>query len=80
MRSAFDLIDAKFKPKPTLSCVRCESTEGVKLEDSRTMYHFDGKIGSEDDPNRPIPLCRECAAEHHEHWDSMWADYYSDKL
>jgi hypothetical protein len=29
------------------------------------------------DPNAPLALCRDCAAEHHEHWDGMWSDYYS---
>lgn len=54
--------------------VTCQRTEGVELEPSRTAYHWDGKGV---DPNAPIWLCRECAKEHHEHWDGMWADYYS---
>jgi hypothetical protein len=30
----------------------------------------------ERDPNRPIFLCGQCAAEHHSYWNDMWAEYY----
>lgn len=56
------------------ACERCEETKGVKIEDSRTAYHWDGKG---DDPNRPLLLCRSCANEHHAHWDERWDEYYS---
>lgn len=59
------------------ACMKCGSKEGVKLEDSRTQYEWDG-IG--EDPNSPIPLCRECAKEHHEEWDERWQEYYSGRL
>ncbi len=74
---SFDIIDRRFRPKATsLACDRCLSTQGVAMEGSRTMYHFEGEIGSPDDPNRPVPLCRDCAREHHEFWDEMWNGYY----
>lgn len=50
------------------------TSDGVELESSRTMYPFDGEAGSPSDPNRPIALCRNHAAEHHAHWDEMWAE------
>ena len=64
----------------TLTCEHCAHwgfanvTDGVQWESSRTAYHFDGLIGSPDDPNRPVALCRACAKDHHRHWDDMWAD------
>jgi hypothetical protein len=80
---SFEFIDRKFAArKPAdikLECERCAflgtiTTEGVQMENSRTTYHFEGIIGSPEDPNRPLPLCRSCAADHHAYWDSMWAD------
>lgn len=58
-------------------CVQCGSREGVGLEDARTLY-----VASEEnpDPNAPVSLCRGCATEHHEHWDSMWIDYNEGRL
>ena len=47
------------------------------MESSRTMYHWSTQ---ENDPNHPLPLCRECAEEHHEQWDDQWADYYGGLL
>jgi hypothetical protein len=58
---------------------------GVELEDSRTMYEKprlsvwkrllreDEGLGSDSDPNAPIPLCRPCAKEHHENMTDQWA-------
>jgi hypothetical protein len=54
-----------------LCCERCGTLEGVSLEDSRTYYDWNGEG---EDPNRPIRLCRQCAAEHHDYWDAMWAE------
>lgn len=51
-------------------CEDCDNWLGIRWEDSRTNYHWDGEG---EDPNRPRRLCRPCAAEHHEHWDEMWA-------
>ena len=72
------------KVHPEGSCECCGKTEGVKAESSRTAYDttpFDryDRILNEDapDPNADVMLCRECAEEHHAHWDSMWADYYA---
>jgi len=70
-------------------CEGCGKSEGVELEDSRTMYappvlnYWDRVLldGEEPpDPNAPIPLCRDCAVEHHANWDERWADYYSGLL
>lgn len=59
-------------PSPTkLKCKYCGSEEGVCLESARTAYHWDGKG---EDPNAPVPLCRPCAKEHHDHWDDMWSN------
>lgn len=55
-------------------------TRGVRLESSRTMYHFEGVPGTQEDPNRPRALCRRHAREHHAHWDEMWRDYYEGLL
>jgi len=62
----------------------CGSREGVKMESSRTMYEvpvptrFDRVLEEIPlDPNRDIPLCRDCAEEHHRHWSEMWDMYYS---
>lgn len=52
----------------------CFTFRGVRLEDSRTAYAWDG-MG--ENPNAPTYLCRQCAKEHHTYWDGMWADYYS---
>lgn len=77
----FDAIDRQFRPKESkTACLCCYGTEGVEMESSRTQYHFKGEIGGPDDPNRPIPLCRECAEEHHQHWNDMWAEYHNGLL
>lgn len=58
-----------------LSCERCWwGGEGLELEPSRTMYP-DGS-----NSNAPLLLCRGCAEEHHEYWDSVWKDYYGGLL
>jgi hypothetical protein len=61
-------------------CEHCRSLSGLALEDSRTLYHFEGKWDDPKNPNRPRLLCRECAEMHHEYWDGMWADYNSGRL
>ena len=53
------------------------TVRGVALESGRTSYPWDG-VGT--DPNRPVWLCRPCAAEHHEYWDERWSEYNSDRL
>lgn len=60
-----------------LKCMRCERSDGVEIESGRTAYHWDGKG---EDPNRSIPLCRECAKEHHDYWDERWSEYYGGLL
>lgn len=70
-----------------MKCEYCGATEGVQLEDSRTAYdttpfdRFDriNKL-DEPDPNAPVLLCRDCAADHHAYWDEMWKDYYASRL
>lgn len=61
-------------------CEFCASTQGLKLESSRTAYPWEGQFDSPDDPNRNKLLCRHCAKEHHEYWDAMWKDYYSSRF
>jgi len=64
-------------------CWNCGSLWKVQEESSRTAYHVTGIEGRENtpvDPNRCVRLCRPCAEEHHQHWDSMWSDYYSGLL
>lgn len=61
-------------------CERCGSNEGVEIESARTQYHTEHNDDGPEDPNRGIAYCRPCAKEHHEYWDSMWADYYSGRL
>jgi hypothetical protein len=58
-------------------CERCGIEEGLEFESGRTAYEWDGKG---EDPNRCVVLCRECAKEHHEHWDEMWEEYYRGRL
>jgi hypothetical protein len=58
--------------RPFGGCEYCGSLCGVKRESSRTMYHWDGADDDPKNPNRPIDLCRPCAASHHEFWDDMW--------
>lgn len=56
---------------PGTVCCYCDEPEGeIEWESSRTAYHWKGE-GL--DPNRPRPMCRRCAAEHHDHWDEMWS-------
>lgn len=71
---------AKINISEGRGCLRCGSTVGVEMESSRTQYHFEGEDNSPDDPNKDIPLCRPCAAEHHEYWDDMWREYYGGRL
>lgn len=78
---SFNLIDKKFKKSAlTLACLCCHGTLDVQLENSRTQYHWDGPIDAPDNPNRPVPLCRPCAQEHHEYWNDMWAEYRAGQL
>lgn len=63
-----------------LKCVACAMLDpsgdsDVRLESARTAYSWGDK--TQPDPNAPIPLCRPHAAEHHDHWDSMWAEYHA---
>jgi hypothetical protein len=60
-----------------LACDRCGSTEGVEMESSRTAYnippktYWDHLLEQEpEDPNTPVPLCREF-------WDAQWSEYYN---
>ena len=51
-------------------CERCGSVKGVRQEPCRTMY-------TESKLNVSPFLCRECAEDYHDYWNSLWADYYS---
>ena len=67
-----------------LVCLCCQGTLGVEMESSRTCYakptlNFWEKLllpeeGLDEGPemNKPIPLCRPCAKQHHDDWDDMW--------
>lgn len=48
----------------------------VRWESSRTCYSDSPLDGGR---NRDVALCAECAREHHEYWDEMWADYYGSR-
>lgn len=75
-----------------MKCLGCDSTEGVQLEDSRTHYDLgpvtryqrlmlDDPLNDErPNPNAPIPLCRDCAAEHHSQWDERWDEFYASRF
>lgn len=66
--------------KPSfIPCQHCGCKKEVIYEPSRTAYYWD-KNKEALNPNAPIPLCRKCAKEHHEHWDEMWENYYSGLL
>lgn len=60
-------------------CLRCGSIEGVESESARTAYNYDAAAG-EEDPNKPILLCRPCAAEHHAAWDEQWNEYFRGRI
>jgi len=57
-----------------VECMRCKTTEGVKMESSRTAYHTDLPFDHPDNPNADVPLCPDCAEEHHEFWSDMWSN------
>jgi hypothetical protein len=78
-----------------MKCKCCGATEGVELEESRTCYDRQPSKRNQwqmillddpqnppkpPDPNAPVPLCRDCAEEHHAYWNEMWSNYYSDLL
>jgi hypothetical protein len=75
-----EVLSVLFVEERQEQCENCGSTEGVELEDSRTCYTHGTSDDGPNDPNRRVGLCRPCAKEHHEHWDSMWADYYGSRL
>jgi hypothetical protein len=52
-----------------VKCLGCETTENVKLEDSRSCSNPE-----------PIPLCGCCAEEHQEYMDDLWRLYYDGLL
>ena len=61
-------------------CERCGvQNEDVNLESAGTAY-----VNKSDDPeqdqNRMMFLCPECAEEHHEYWKERWDEYYSSRL
>lgn len=72
-----------------LTCAGCGTTDNVSLQPSRTAYAqptlttwdrilLDGE--DPPDPNADIPLCEDCAVEHHSQWDEMWAEYHNGLL
>ena len=73
-------------------CAHCGATDGVQLEPSRTIYHYEipppnvwdhlleRKPDLPPDPNADVWLCRECAEEHHRYWDDMWDQVNYDRM
>ena len=59
-----------------LKCESCGSSPAAKIQ-SKTSYPWDGKS---EDPNRDRVFCESCAREYEEHWDNMWAEYYSSMI
>jgi hypothetical protein len=64
---------ARYEIEPL--CEFCGEYNGLRLESSRTSYHWDGEFDSPKDPNRDKLLCRKCAQMHHKFWDDMWTQY-----
>lgn len=76
----------------SLTCGCCGTTENVNLEDSRTAYEpetpsryqrlmFDDPLNDDPpDPNAPIPLCIDCAVNHHYYWDDRWQEFYNSRF
>lgn len=46
----------------------------VKTYPAMTAYHWDG---TGKNPNAPVTVCEDHWDEYHDHWKSMWDDYYS---
>lgn len=81
-------------PAGTHPCEACGALEGVELEPSRTAYsqaplnRFDRIVKDEcaileedfRDLNAPTYLCRPCATDHHEYWNSQWDEFYASRL
>lgn len=63
--------------KSDLPCEKCGKTNDITWVGSMTMYPFDGEDGSEDDPNKPISLCKACEEDHVDYWKERWDEYYS---
>jgi hypothetical protein len=55
----------------------CDMPYEHELIPSMTAYHWDG---SGPDPNRPLRLCPECADEHVDHMEWLWAEHYRGLL
>jgi len=51
----------------------CDQTMGVTQQGCRTQY-VDPEL------NTSPWLCLVCSEGYHEHWDGMWAEYYSGRL
>jgi hypothetical protein len=60
-----------------LICAQCGTNKHVRLEPSRTQYHWDGEG---EDPNADVPLCPPCAEEHRAYWNERWEEYYGGLL
>jgi hypothetical protein len=63
--------------QPLLKCEACGTTLGVHMHPSMTAYHFEGEIGSPEDPNRPLPLCDNCGEDYRTFWESQWQEYWA---
>lgn len=55
----------------------CDGSQLALYRSAMTAYHFDGQMGSEEDPNKPMALCDSCWEDYREYWQSKWNEYYS---
>lgn len=58
-------------------CEECGSWENVSVVPSMTAYHFEP---GQEDPNRPLTLCAECASEYVSSWTERWDEYRAGLL
>jgi hypothetical protein len=54
-------------------CSNCGSFHRLDWQPSMTAYA--SKPG-EPDPNAPVWLCEDCAADYEDHWTAMWDEYH----
>jgi hypothetical protein len=60
-------------------CQNCGTAIGVRRGRMKTMYHYEGEEGDEDDPNYAT-LCEPCWEECNAYWKERWDEYYSGLL
>lgn len=70
----------KFKLVFLGECKGCGRVRPLVRGPSMTAYHFEGRIGSPEDPNREFYSCTDCRDEHIENMRERWDEYYSGLL